>query len=106
MQFKLKGFFLFIFLKALPADGIKIYALFQHAHLLGTSITTRHIRADTELPPIATDHHYAYSFQDVIVLHGEIEIKPVGIVVFLVFLGVQTVRDLIGCLYCVYFALF
>lgn len=73
--------------------------------MLGTGIATRHIRADTELPPIATDHHYDYAYQDVIVLQEEIEIKHVGIVVFMVFLGDQTVRDLHVCLYCVYFAL-
>jgi len=56
---------------------LKMFGVFQHAHLAGVAITTRHYRNDTELPPIMTDPNYDFNFQEVRKLPQERTIYPV-----------------------------
>ena len=56
---------------------IKAIAAFQHAHLLGVGITTRHFRNGTELPAIIHDPNYDFYFQEVRKLKHEVTIKQV-----------------------------
>lgn len=52
--------------KFLPQDddGIQVDAVFGHTHLLGKKVVVRHIRGDTELPPLYRDDHYDFNFQE------------------------------------------
>ncbi|KAL3871758.1 hypothetical protein ACJMK2_039736 [Sinanodonta woodiana] len=54
---------------------IKVFGIFQHAHLLGRAITTRRFQNGTELPPLATDPGYDFNFQEIRLLKNEIAIK-------------------------------
>ncbi|KAL3871757.1 hypothetical protein ACJMK2_039735 [Sinanodonta woodiana] len=54
---------------------IKAFAIFQHAHLLGRAIKTRHFRNGTELPPLAIDSNYDFDFQQTRPLRSEIPIR-------------------------------
>ncbi|KAL3871756.1 hypothetical protein ACJMK2_039734 [Sinanodonta woodiana] len=54
---------------------VKAFAVFQHAHLLGRAIKTRHFRNGSELPPLATDPHYDFDFQETRLLREEIAIR-------------------------------
>ena len=70
----------FVYLQALQdanVDEIKAIAAFQHAHLLGVGITTRHFRNGTELPAIIHDPYYDFFFQEVRQLKHEVTIKQV-----------------------------
>nr|ADP08787.1 dopamine beta hydroxylase [Azumapecten farreri] len=61
--------------RALPDEGVKVFAVFQHAHLLGTAIKTRHFRNGTELEPFANDKHYDFDFQDIRAKTHEINVQ-------------------------------
>ncbi|KAK3088535.1 hypothetical protein FSP39_020262 [Pinctada imbricata] len=50
-------------LSSMP-DGVKVFAVLQHAHLLARGITTRLIRKGVEQEPLAEDPHYDFNFQD------------------------------------------
>ncbi|KAL3871755.1 hypothetical protein ACJMK2_039733 [Sinanodonta woodiana] len=54
---------------------IKVFGIFQHSHLLGRAIKTRHFRNGTELPPVATDPHYDFDFQETRILREEIPVR-------------------------------
>ncbi|KAK3087443.1 hypothetical protein FSP39_005971 [Pinctada imbricata] len=45
-------------------SGVKMFAVLQHAHLLGRGIRTRLYRNGTELEPIAYDEHYDFDYQE------------------------------------------
>ncbi|XP_060066838.1 DBH-like monooxygenase protein 1 [Ylistrum balloti] len=47
-----------------PSEGINVFAMVQHSHLLGTQMVTRHYRNGRELEPLAADKHYDFNFQD------------------------------------------
>ncbi|VDI67128.1 Hypothetical predicted protein [Mytilus galloprovincialis] len=61
--------------KGLPDTGISIFGAFQHAHVLGRAIKTRHIRNGKELPPIAEDKTYDFNYQDIRTLKEERKVK-------------------------------
>ncbi|XP_069106063.1 DBH-like monooxygenase protein 1 homolog [Argopecten irradians] len=63
------------FQSALPETGVNVFAVFQHAHLLGTAIKTRHFRNGTELEPFADDKHYDFDFQDIRARTHEIHLQ-------------------------------
>ncbi|XP_061164656.1 uncharacterized protein LOC133173681 [Saccostrea echinata] len=50
-------------LKDFP-DGIHVFGVQQHAHLLGKAIKTRLIRGGVEQKPLADDRHYDFNYQD------------------------------------------
>ncbi|XP_063420467.1 uncharacterized protein LOC134705676 [Mytilus trossulus] len=56
-------------------DEIKLFAVWQHAHLLGKGITTRHLRNDVELEPIAEDQHYDFDYQETRLFRKEVPVK-------------------------------
>ncbi|XP_052090829.1 DBH-like monooxygenase protein 1 homolog [Mytilus californianus] len=56
-------------------DEIKLFAVWQHAHLLGKGITTRHLRNDVELEPIAEDEHYDFDYQETRLFRKEITMR-------------------------------
>lgn len=58
-------------------DEVKLFGLWQHAHLIGRGITTRHYHGDTELTPIAVDNHYDFDFQETRMLKNEISLRKV-----------------------------
>ncbi|KAK3586449.1 hypothetical protein CHS0354_001831 [Potamilus streckersoni] len=58
---------------------IKVFGIFQHAHLLGRAIKTRHFRNGSELSPLATDPHYDFDFQETRLLREEIPIRRGGL---------------------------
>ena len=45
-------------------SGIKVFAVLQHAHLLGHGIRTRVYRHGVEIEPLAYDENYDFDFQD------------------------------------------
>ena len=58
-------------------DEMKVVAGLQHAHLLGTAITTRHFRNGIELEPLMDDPYYDFNFQQFRPMVKERVIKPV-----------------------------
>ena len=58
-------------------DEFKVVAGFQHAHLLGGAITTRHFRGGQELEPLMDDPYYDFNFQQFRPMVKERIIKPV-----------------------------
>jgi len=56
---------------------VKMFAIWQHAHLIGRAIKTRHMRGDVELKPIAVDNHYDFDYQETRLLKGEIPLRKV-----------------------------
>lgn len=57
---------------------VKIISQIQHAHLLASSITTRHFRNGLELPPIAVDPYYDVKVQEIRPVKPERTILPVS----------------------------
>ena len=45
-------------------SGVEIFAVLQHAHLLGRGIRTRLYRNGNELEPLAYDEHYDFDYQE------------------------------------------
>lgn len=54
---------------------VKMFAIWQHAHLIGRAIKTRHMRGDVELKPIAIDNHYDFDYQETRLLKGEVPLR-------------------------------
>jgi hypothetical protein len=54
-----------------------MFAIWQHAHLIGKAIKTRHMRGDVELKPIAVDNHYDFDYQETRLFKGEIPLRKV-----------------------------
>ena len=52
--------------KALSSQpsGVKVFAILQHAHLLGRGIRTRIFRRGVEIEPLAYDENYDFDYQD------------------------------------------
>lgn len=61
---------------AIPQEGIRIFAVFLHSHLLGRQMKLRHIRNDIELPYIASDENYDFNYQEYRYLLQEVIVKP------------------------------
>nr|XP_042896022.1 DBH-like monooxygenase protein 1 isoform X2 [Parasteatoda tepidariorum] len=60
---------------AIPAEGIRVFAVFLHSHLLGRQMKLRHFRNSVELPHIASDLKYDFNYQDYRYLPEEITVK-------------------------------
>ncbi|KAJ8300645.1 hypothetical protein KUTeg_022164 [Tegillarca granosa] len=60
-------------------DGINVFAVFHHMHLLGRKISTRIVRNGTEKEPIALDDNYDFDYQDIRVLSPERKIYAGGL---------------------------
>ena len=45
-------------------NGVYVFAVQQHAHLLARGIRTRLIRNGMEQEPLADDTHYDFNYQD------------------------------------------
>ena len=45
-------------------SGVKVFAILQHAHLLGRGIRTRVYRRGVEIEPLAYDENYDFDYQD------------------------------------------
>jgi len=61
--------------EALGDSEIHTFANFLHSHLLGRRLRTRHIRGDTELPPLAQDNNYDFNYQEMRNFPKEVTIK-------------------------------
>ncbi|XP_063889884.1 DBH-like monooxygenase protein 1 [Scylla paramamosain] len=61
---------------AFPSEGIKVFQLFLHAHLLGRGLTVRHIRDGRELPVISQDLNYDFNYQQGRRLPQEVTVLP------------------------------
>lgn len=59
--------------------GIQVFAVLLHAHLAGRAIRTRHFRQQVELPPLSSDDHFDFNFQEFQPLNPERQLLPVGI---------------------------
>ncbi|OWF40133.1 DBH-like monooxygenase protein 1 [Mizuhopecten yessoensis] len=62
--------------KGVPKEGINVFAMVQHSHLLGKKMITRHFRNGRELEPLAADTHYDFNFQDMRYLSKEKKVYP------------------------------
>lgn len=60
---------------AIPPEGIRLFAVFLHSHLLGRQMKLRHFRNNVELPPIAVDENYDFNYQEYRYLPEEITVK-------------------------------
>lgn len=49
--------------KHLPADGITVYSVLEHAHLTGRRMYLRHFRDGKQLPDIVSDETYDSHYQ-------------------------------------------
>ena len=45
-------------------SGVQVFAVLQHAHLLGRGIRTRVFRRGVEIEPLAYDENYDFDYQD------------------------------------------
>ncbi|XP_045124485.1 DBH-like monooxygenase protein 1 [Portunus trituberculatus] len=59
-----------------PPEGIKVFQVFLHAHLLGRGLTVRHIREGRELPVISQDLNYDFNYQQGRRLPQEVTVLP------------------------------
>ncbi|XP_023233137.1 DBH-like monooxygenase protein 1 [Centruroides sculpturatus] len=64
-----------LILLGLPPEGVKVFAVLFHSHLLGKKLKLRHFRGN-ELPPISKDDNYDNSYQDYRLLENEVTILP------------------------------
>ena len=62
--------------RKLPADGINIFTVFPHSHLLGRKMKLRHFRGQVELPWILTDNNYDFNFQQARPLREPVNVLP------------------------------
>ncbi|XP_069165930.1 MOXD1 homolog 1-like isoform X2 [Procambarus clarkii] len=49
--------------QGLPEDGIKVFEVLLHSHILGSKMKIRQIRQNQELEPLVQDLNYDFSFQ-------------------------------------------
>ena len=68
----------YLWLQAVPPEGIMIYGSQLHTHLTGIRVSTRHIRDGRELPEINQDNHYSTHFQEIRLLKRQVRILPVS----------------------------
>ncbi|KAH9500342.1 DBH-like monooxygenase protein 1 [Bulinus truncatus] len=61
--------------KGVEDQEIRVFADFQHAHLLGRKIRTRHFRNGVELEPIMEDNSYDFNYQEMRKLREERIVK-------------------------------
>ena len=61
------------------ANGVKVFAILQHAHLLAVGIKTRLIHKGVEQEPLAEDVHYDFDYQDMRVIKNR-TIKTVSVI--------------------------
>ena len=59
---------------------IWVYAVFQHSHLTGRSIRTRHFRNGVELAEIISEKNYDFNFQQTRLLPKPVRVLPVRII--------------------------
>ncbi|XP_060769945.1 DBH-like monooxygenase protein 1 homolog [Neoarius graeffei] len=57
-------------------SGVQVFAVLLHAHLAGRSIRTRHFRQQDELPPLSSDEHFDFNFQEFQPLNPERQLLP------------------------------
>ncbi|XP_026773251.3 DBH-like monooxygenase protein 1 homolog [Pangasianodon hypophthalmus] len=57
-------------------SGVQVFAVLLHAHLAGRAIRTRHFRQQVELPPLSSDEHFDFNFQEFQPLNPERQLLP------------------------------
>ncbi|XP_071518893.1 MOXD1 homolog 1-like [Panulirus ornatus] len=60
----------------LPSGGIHVFQGVLHSHLLGSSLSLRHIRDGQELPRLIKDMNYDFNYQQSRILKQEVTILP------------------------------
>ncbi|XP_054152477.1 DBH-like monooxygenase protein 2 homolog [Oppia nitens] len=63
------------FEKVLDPNGLKVFAVWPHAHLLATKVKVRHFRGDEELPWLEFDSNYDFNLQSFRTLDPMVIIK-------------------------------
>ena len=58
-------------------EGIHVFAVALHTHLVGMSVRVRHFRNGVELPVINEDLGYDFNYQEARMLPEEVTILPV-----------------------------
>lgn len=58
-------------------EGIKVFGVLQHSHLLGRAIKTRVVNNGVEKEPLATDNHYDFDYQEIRKLRHQRTLVPV-----------------------------
>jgi len=62
--------------KALPPQGIVLFASQLHAHMASHVLWTQHIRKGTELPMINSDYHFTTHWQEIRPLNQMVNVLP------------------------------
>ncbi|KAF4092099.1 hypothetical protein AMELA_G00017020 [Ameiurus melas] len=57
-------------------SGVQVFGVLLHAHLAGRAIRTRHFRQQVELPPLSSDEHFDFNFQEFQPLNPERQLLP------------------------------
>ncbi|KAI5627751.1 DBH-like monooxygenase protein 1-like isoform X1, partial [Silurus asotus] len=57
-------------------SGVQVFAVLLHAHLAGRAIRTRHFRQQVELPPLSSDEHFDFNYQEFQPLDPERQLLP------------------------------
>nr|XP_045616431.1 uncharacterized protein LOC123769364 [Procambarus clarkii] len=63
-------------LQELPAGGVQVFQGLLHAHLLGRSLSLRHIREAQELPPLLKDTTYDFRYHESSIVMEETSVLP------------------------------
>ncbi|XP_071438873.1 MOXD1 homolog 2 [Hetaerina americana] len=61
---------------AIPPNGINIFAVNLHTHLIGRKIKFRLIRGGEEHPPITVDNNYDFNYQEYRKLRSPVKVYP------------------------------
>lgn len=64
-------------LKDMPGQQVKVFAAWQHSHLLAYAMTTKHLRNGKEIEPFADDQAYDFNYQQIRLLRKEVPLKMV-----------------------------
>ncbi|XP_052095209.1 DBH-like monooxygenase protein 1 homolog [Mytilus californianus] len=62
-------------LKDMPGQQVKVFAAWQHSHLLAYAMTTKHLRNGKEIEPFADDQAYDFNYQQIRLLRKEVPLK-------------------------------
>ena len=56
---------------------VNVFAVWQHAHLMAYSMTTKHLRNGEEIEPFSEDTAYDFNYQQIRLLRKEVPLKMV-----------------------------
>ncbi|XP_059472365.1 MOXD1 homolog 2-like [Neocloeon triangulifer] len=62
--------------RSLPRQGVQVFGVMLHTHLLGRRVRLRHIRGERELAPLASDSNYDAGYQEFRRLPNPTQVMP------------------------------